>query len=978
MGLAFLVGCQGVSAGSNQQQITGSLTLSGGSIDFGKVAVGASKTLTVTATNSETQSVTISGTAVSSKYFTLIAPSIPVTIPAGQSATVSVKFTPNAVGTFTANMSVASDATNDTASLSLLGTGTAQGQLGLSPSSEDFGSVVVGTQQTQAVVLSNEGAAPVNISQIDISGAGFQLSGIAAPLTLNTGQSASFTVAFAPVTNGSTSGTVTITSDGANPTVTMALSGTGISAGALGSRPNTLTFGNVQVGSKQTLSETLTNTGGTSVTISNIGISGTGFSMSGITAPVTLAAGQSASFSVSFTPLSAGSASGNITVTSSASNPTLTIPMSGTGVAQGALGSNPTSLSFGSVQVGAKQTLSETVTNTGGSSVTISNVGVSGSGFTLSGITAPVTLTSGQSASFSVSFNPPSAGAVAGSITITSNGSNPTLTIPLSGTGVAAGVLGSNPTSLSFGSVQVGTKQTLTETVTNTGGSSVTISNVGVAGGSGFSMSGITAPLTLTAGQSASFSVSFNPPSAGTVSGTVTVTSNASNPTLTIPLSGTGVAAGALGSNPTSLSFGSVQVGTKQTLSETVTNTGGTSVTISNVGISGTGFTFSGIATPLTLTTGQSATFSVSFTPPATGSASGNVSITSNASNPTLTIPVSGTGIAQGALGSNPTSLSFGSVQVGTKQTLSETVTNTGGTSVTISNVGISGTGFTFTGIATPVTLTAGQSASFSVSFTPPATGSASGNVSITSNASNPTLTIPLSGTGIAQGALGSNPTSLSFGSVQVGTKQTLSETVTNTGGTSVTISNVGVSGTGFTFSGIATPVTLTAGQSASFSVSFTPPSAGAVSGSVTVTSNASNPTLTIPLSGTGIAQGALGSNPTSLSFGSVQVGTKQTLSETVTNTGGTSVTISNVGISGTGFTFTGIATPLTLTAGQSASFSVSFTPPSAGAVSGSVTVTSNASNPTLTIPLSGTGVAAGALTSNPTSLSFGSVQVGT
>src|ERR1019366_2240786 len=121
----------------------------------------------------------------------------------------------------------------------------------------------------------------------------------------------------------------------------------------------------------------------------------------------------------------------------------------------------------------------------------------------------------------------------------------------------------------------------------------------------------------------------------------------------------------------------------------------------------------------------------------------------------------------------------------------------------------------------------------------------------------------------------------------------------------------------------ITTPVTLTAGQSTNFSVAFTPASAGSVSGNVTITSNA--PTLNIPLSGTGIAPGTLGSNPTSLSFGNVTVGSNQSLSETVTNTGGSSVTISQVGISGTGYSLSGITAPITLTAGQSATFTVAF-----------------------------------------------------
>lgn len=80
-----------------------------------------------------------------------------------------------------------------------------------------------------------------------------------------------------------------------------------------------------------------------------------------------------------------------------------------------------------------------------------------------------------------------------------------------------------------------------------------------------------------------------------------------------------------------------------------------------------------------------------------------------------------------------------------------------------------------------------------------------------------------LSGAGVTPGALGANPTSLDFGTVQVGNNQALSETVTNTGGSSVTISQIAASGTGFALSGLSTPVTLGAGQSANFTVTFTP-----------------------------------------------------------------------------------------------------------------------------------------------------------
>src|SRR5271157_2022471 len=544
-GLAFLVGCQGLSAaGSSSQQQPTTLSLLNTTLDFGSVAAGSNETLTATATNSGPASVTVSSATISTKYFSLVSPGLPVTVPAGQSATISIKFAPNAPGTFKATLSITSNASNTVPELTLSGTGTAtaSGTLTLNPSSEDFGSVTVGAKQSQSVTVTNTGSSSVNISQASVSGAGFQLNGITTPLTLNPSQSATFTVAFSPQASGSASGAVTITSNASNSTLTLPLSGTGVAPGVLGANPASLSFGSVTVGNKQSLSETVTNTGGTSVTISQVAASGTGFSLSGITTPVTLTAGQSASFTVTFTPTAAGSASGNVTVTSNASNPTLTIPLSGTGVAPGTLGANPASLSFGSVTVGNKQSLSETVTNNGGTSVTISQVAASGTGFSLSGITTPVTLTAGQSASFTVTFTPTAAGSASGNVTVTSNASNPTLTIPLSGTGLAPGALGSNPASLNFGSVTVGNNQSLSETVTNTGGTSVTISQV-AASGAGFSLSGITTPVTLTAGQSASFTVTFSPQVTGAASATLTFTSNAQPSTTTEALTGTGTPA---------------------------------------------------------------------------------------------------------------------------------------------------------------------------------------------------------------------------------------------------------------------------------------------------------------------------------------------------------------------------------------------------------------------------------------------------
>jgi hypothetical protein len=768
---------------------------------------------------------------------------------------------------------------------------------------------------------------------------------------------------------------------------------------------SSLDFGNVVVGSSSTLTITATNTEASAITVSSIASTAAEFSVNRPILPLTIAAGQSTTLSLAFTPNATGSVTGTISISSSASNSTATVLLSGSGVARSQL-SAPASINFGTVILGSHQTKSATLTNTSDSIVTVSHTAIDGTGFQLGGPNPPITLNPGQSVSISVIFAPQTGANDSGWISLTTSASASTsakrrvralsgfaysantdaaattttlVTIALSGQGVPPGQLVLAPASLSFGNVRVGTSQNQLVTLTNSGGSTVTVSQAAVTG-TGFSVNGLTLPLTIVAGQSTNFNVALTPQAAGAANGSIAVASNASNSNLNLPLSGTGVSPGLLMTNPSSMLLGAVIVGSSQKLSGTLINSGGESVTVSQATVTGNGFSLSGPALPLTLATGQGINFSVTFAPQATGVVSGSIAFASNASNSTLNVPLSGSGMAPGSLSPTPPGLSFGNVQTGNNQTLAETLTNSGGSSLTITQAAVTGSGFTMNGLNLPLTLAPGQSSpSFNVVFAPQSAGAASGSLSLTSNASNPTLNIPLSGTGVTPGTLAANPSSLSFGNVQTGNNQSLAETLTNSGGSSVTITQAVVTGSGFTMNGLNLPLTLAPGQSSpSFNVVFAPQSAGAASGSLSLTSNASNPTLNIPLSGTGVTPGSLSANPSSVSFGNVQVGNNQTLSEAVTNVGGSSVTISQDTVTSTAFSVTGLNPPVILTSGQSITFSVTFAPSSSGSASGNLAVASNASNRTLNIPLSGTGTAAGQLAVTPASLAFGNVVVAT
>ena len=89
--------------------------------------------------------------------------------------------------------------------------------------------------------------------------------------------------------------------------------------GSLAVSAPTLDFGNVAVGSSTARTVTLAASG-SAVTISSGDWSGSGFSVSGITFPLVLKAGESASFTVTFAAQTSGSASGNISFISNAAN----------------------------------------------------------------------------------------------------------------------------------------------------------------------------------------------------------------------------------------------------------------------------------------------------------------------------------------------------------------------------------------------------------------------------------------------------------------------------------------------------------------------------------------------------------------------------------------------------------------------------------------------------------------------------------
>ena len=319
-------------------------------------------------------------------------------------------------------------------------------------------------------------------------------------------------------TSGGVSSSLMIT---ANPTATAAIS---LSA-------SNIAFGNAVVNATATQSLILTSTGTSALTINAATVSGSGFSISGVTFPITLNPGQSTSLPVRFTPVMAGAATGTLTISSSAyGSATKVVTLSGAGIAVVSSLSCASSSLVGPSASSCTVSLSATAP-TGGQSVILSSNNAAA--------TVPASI-----------VIPAGAGNAVFNTSVLSVTSSQAVTLTATANGVAksfsfqvqpnAPTLAVSSASLAFGNVTLNKAVTAALTLASTGNSAVTINSLSVSG-TGFSASGATFPATLNPGQSLAVTVQFAPTTAGAATGQLTLSSNSSSGSSTVvSLSGNG------------------------------------------------------------------------------------------------------------------------------------------------------------------------------------------------------------------------------------------------------------------------------------------------------------------------------------------------------------------------------------------------------------------------------------------------------
>lgn len=221
------------------------------------------------------------------------------------------------------------------------------------------------------------------------------------------------------------------------------------------------------------------------------------------------------------------------------------------------------------------------------------------------------------------------------------------------------------------------------------------------------------------------------------------------------------------------------------------------------------------------------------------GGGGGTSSGSNNSSTPAVTL--------------SPTSLTFASQTTGTSSSAQTvTVTNSGQGPLTVTAVTVTGD---FSQTNTCSTVAAGGTCAISVTFKPTATGARTGTLSIADNASGSPQTVALNGTGAAPGpAVTLAPTNLSFGQQTQSTTSTAQTvTLSNSGSAALAISSVAIDNSSFQQTNNC-GASVAAGSSCTLTVTFTPASAGTLSGTLSITDNAADSPQKLALSGTGVA----------------------------------------------------------------------------------------------------------------------------
>jgi len=606
-------------------------------------------------------------------------------------------------------------------------------------------------------------------------------------------------------------------------------------APSLAATPSLVDFGSVSLGSTANQKVSLTNKGSDSVQISQLALSNPAFQVDGEgKLPVTLAAGSSMNLTVHFSPSTDSDSFDQLSVmTSSAATAAAAIKLHGKGAS-------------GSADLSGLNCDQASLSDAGSSSCTVStSMAAPSGGFQVylssnsSAIKVPasVTVPAGTSSvKFAATISKVSSDET-GVITATHGSTAKSFSISLSPASSAAGAPQLKSLSCTTTSFSAAGKTTCALALTANTTKALT-----VALSSTSSAVAVPPTATIAGGSSTASFVATVAAASSTQTATIFATSNGASRQVSIQLkpSKAGASSAALSLSTASMQFGDVAVGTAVTQSVTVTSTGNVPVTIKSDATTGTGFSVSGGSFPASLNPGQAAVLTIHFNPTAAGSASGKLTIASNAGTQTVTLTGNGTTAAPtlSALTCGSSSI-VGSLADSCKLTLSGAAPK-GGVTIALAS--------SSTSVKVPASVAVPATATTATFIATVAAVSSTQTVKLTATSGSVSKSISLQlSPALAQ--LSVDATTISFGSVVLNQATTQIVTLTSVGKAAVTVQSIAISGTGFSISSVSLPATLNPGQKLVLTLVYKTSVTGAQKGLLTITSNSStNSTMTISL----------------------------------------------------------------------------------------------------------------------------------
>jgi MYXO-CTERM domain-containing protein len=996
---------EAVAASSPERESSAGLMLAGtvnpSSLNFGNQRVATvSAPLTVTVSNTGTTTFQVTSVTISNGAPFTVSPAGAFTLAPAQSRTLSVVFTPTAQGQATGTLTLTTnDPSTPTLSVVLTGTGV-KPTVVLSATSLAFGEQYVGTSSTsQSVEVANTGTDVLTVSNVSVNaGAAFSVTPNST-FTLAPNQTRQLSVVFSPPAEGPFTGTLTLTTDDpAQPNASVTLTGAGVRP-ILALAPTALAFGDRAVGTSGSQFVTVRNTGTTgTLRVANLVFSGSQAFTLSPNLPFDLAPGATRALTVTFAPTSVGPASASLTLQSNdPTNATASVSLSGTGVSgalQLSLPAGPaiTELDFGIVLVNTTQQRAVRLTNIGQAPVTLQGPSLQPGPFTVSGL-AQATLQPGAFIDFQVAFSPSFAGNFNSTLSISSNAVNSPTVLNLMGAG-GRQELRISRNSVFFGDVRLSSESNRVPiTVVNTGNVSATLQNMAVVGPFAVVLPASTSlPITLPAATSFTFEVVFKPTAQGLARGGLDVISDiAGAPPLRVELEGNGTVA-QLSLSTVSVDFGNQRVAaTSGPQPVILTNTGSAVLEITELIFSNAAFSVSAPLpvpspnAPLLIAPGQQRAVSLIFTPNTLGQLEGKLFIISNAFTPAAPLDLRGKGV-DGRLSLTPSTISFPGTAVGGPGSQNSVVlTNTGEASLTILGVSPPGNAaFALSGLPAQLVLQPNESWTFTATFTPTQRGYVSSSAVIRTDAVLlPEFNLQMEGTGMGP-AVEVAPAALNFGRSNVGVPTLQAVALRNVGERDLIISNMsfadvptGSSGAALDFSvdnATVFPLAVQPGGSRLVQVVFTPRAVGARQAKGIVYTN--DRTVEVVLVGEGTSP-VLNLSESNLSFGNSRVNVVSAPRILrISNTGTGPLTLSMLSIVGpdaSAFIMTSPGLPVVLQPGNFTDVAVAFTPDSVRAFAAQLSIISNQPNmPSVSVPLSGTGVGSSVVRISPSSINFG------